>query len=138
MRHLISSLTVVVLGGIAALHVAWGTGSTFPFTSRDDLNDTVVGRAATPSPGACYGVAGLLVAAASLVAGLPRRNSWVRRVGVRTVAVVLAGRGALGLAGRTDLVSPGSTSEHFRRVDRRWLSPLCLALAAGATASLAD
>ncbi len=42
----------------------------------------------------------------------------------------VARRGALGLAGRTDIVSPGSVSERFRRLDRRCYSPLCLALAA--------
>jgi hypothetical protein len=37
-----------------------------------------------------------------------------------------------GLAGRTDLLSPGSDSERFRDLDRRFYSPLCLALAAAA------
>jgi hypothetical protein len=46
------------------------------------------------------------------------------------VAAVLSGRGLLGLAGRTDVVSPGSSSARFRRLDRRVYSPLCLALAA--------
>jgi uncharacterized protein DUF3995 len=138
MRRMSTLVTVCSLGGIAALHAAWGAGSTFPFRTRDELNDTVIGRAATPSAGACYGVAGLLAAAAALVGGFPGRSSRLRRTGVGTVAVVLAARGALGFAGKTDLVSPGSTSEHFRNVDRRYFSPLCLALAAGATASLRD
>ena len=43
---------------------------------------------------------------------------------------MLADRGALGLAGRTDVLSPGSVSDNFRRLDRRVYSPLCLTLAA--------
>jgi hypothetical protein len=52
-----------------------------------------------------------------------------------TVASVLAARGILGLAGRTDLVSPGSDSTRFRRNDRAFLAPLCLLLAGGAACS---
>lgn len=136
MRRLASAATVATLAGIGALHALWGTGSTFPFADREQLNDKVIGRPATPSPAACYGVAGLLAAAAALVAGVPRRDSPLRRAGVCTVAVVLGTRATLGFAGRTEVVSPGSTSEHFREVDRRIYSPLCLALAIGAAASL--
>jgi hypothetical protein len=128
--------TASTLLGIGALHVAWGRGSTFPFPSRDRLNDAVIGRAATPSPGACYGVAGLLTAAAGLVAGLPSPRNRLRRAGVCTVALTLAARAALGFAGKTELVSPGSVSPTFLRMDRRVLSPLCAALAVGAAASL--
>src|SRR3954449_11810361 len=48
------------------------------------------------------------------------------------VASVLATRAALGFAGRTDLVSPGSVSAKFRHVDRKVLAPMCLVLALGA------
>ena len=128
--------TMIVLGGVAALHAVWATGSTFPFASRERLNDAVIGRQTTPSPTACLGVAGSLAAACALVGGLPRRDSRLRRAGVCTVAATLGARAALGFAGRTELVSPGSTSEHFRKNDRRIYSPLCLALALGAASSL--
>ena len=129
-------LTSLTLAGIGGLHVAWGRGSVFPFTSREELNDKVIGRQATPSPAACYAVAGLLTAASGLVAGLPTRRSPIRRAGVVGVAMALGGRAALGFSGRTDVVSPGSVSPRFRRMDRRFFSPLCLALAAGAASSL--
>lgn len=128
--------TVSTLAGIAALHAAWGRGSTFPFTSREQLNDAVVGRQATPSPAACYGVAGLLSVASALVAGLPTPTSTLRRAGVCTVAATLGARAALGFAGKTDLVSPGSISPRFLRMDKRVLSPLCAMLAIGAAHSL--
>jgi hypothetical protein len=135
-RGLSRAATASTLLGIGGLHIAWGRGSTFPFAGRDRLNDVVVGRNATPSPGACYGVAGLLTAAAGLVAGLPTPRSNLRRVGVFGVAATLATRAALGFAGKTALVSPGSVSPTFLRTDRRVLSPLCAALAIGAAASL--
>ena len=136
MRRLVSAATATTLAGVAALHALWGTGSTFPFAGREQLNDTVIGGRATPSPAACYGVAGLLAAASALVGGLPRPESRLRRAGVCTVAAVLGARAALGFAGRTEMASPGSTSEHFQEMDRRIYSPLCLALAIGAAASL--
>lgn len=135
-RSVTRAATATTLFGIGGLHVAWGRGSTFPFASRDRLNDAVIGRDATPSPGACYGVAGLLTAAAGLVAGLPNRRGGLRRAGVCTVALTLGTRAALGFAGKTELVSPGSVSPTFLRMDRRVLAPLCAALAVGAVASL--
>lgn len=127
--------TATALVALGALHVAWGQGSTVPFSNRDDLNDAVIGRRTTPSPGACFAVAGALLTAAALVADVPRLPRALQRLGVAGVATVLASRAALGFAGRTDLASPGSSSTRFRRLDRRVYSPLCLALAAGALSS---
>ena len=125
----------VILLGIAGLHVAWGAGSTWP--AGDDLADVVAGRAggAVPPPAACFAVAALLTTAAGLVDGRPRALPRLRRTGAGVVAGVLGVRAAAGLAGRTDVVSPGSTSPRFRRLDRRYYSPLCLALAAAAASS---
>jgi uncharacterized protein DUF3995 len=133
MNRVTTSLTLAAIGG---LHVAWGRGSTFPFSSREELNDKVIGRDTTPSPAACYAVAGLLTAASALVAGLPAPRSRFRRLGVVVVTAVLGTRAAVGFAGRTDLVAPGSVSPQFREMDKRILSPLCLALALGAAKSL--
>ena len=125
--------TVGAFAGLAALHVAWGRGSSFPFAEPAELADAVIGRPATlvPPPAACFAVAGLLGAAALVVGGaglLPQR---AQRRASAVLALVLAVRGALGLAGRTDLASPGSSSPRFRRNDRRLFAPLCLALCAG-------
>lgn len=96
------------------------------------LTDAVVGsdEDEPPSPAACMAVAGLLGTAACLVAGRPHGAPAVSRLGAGGVVAVLAIRGGLGVAGRTDLLSPGSVSERFRRLDRRVYSPLCLSLAA--------
>jgi len=93
----------------------------------------VIGTSEVPAPAACFAVSGALAAAGALVAGWPRGQPALRRVGVAGVAGVLAGRGGLGLSGQTRLVSPAALSERFSRLDRRVYSPLCLALA-GASA----
>jgi hypothetical protein len=120
------------LAAIGALHVVWATGSSWPMRDRRLLTDAVVGSEGDQPPpaAACLAVAGLLGTAAALVDGRPRAVPVISRIGAAGVVGVLATRGALGLAGRTDVVSPGSVSEHFRRLDRRFYSPLCLGLAA--------
>lgn len=118
--------------GIAGLHVIWATGSSWPLADAGELADVVAGKPAgrAPSPAACLAVAGLLTTAAALVAGRPRRLPGLSRAGAGGVVAVLTTRGALGMAGRTDVLAPGSTSERFRRRDRTVYSPVCLTLAA--------
>jgi hypothetical protein len=127
----------VTLLGIAALHVLWAAGASWPAEDREALADAMAGRVggSVPSPAACLAVAALLASASALVAGRPRKLPRLRRAGTIGVSLVLGVRGACGMAGRTDLVSPGSTSPRFRRLDRRAYSPLCLALAASAASS---
>jgi hypothetical protein len=114
---------------LAALHAAWGAGSAWPFPDRAALADAVIGARDVPAPVACFAVSGALAAASALIAGRPAQQPRLRRVGVGGVVTVLAVRGALGLTGRTRLVSPSSRSARFARLDRRVYSPLCLALA---------
>jgi hypothetical protein len=116
---------------IAGLHVTWATGASWPASDRTNLTDLVAGRPAGrfPGPAACLAVAGLLGTAAAFVEGKPQRAPTLSRVGATGVVAVLTTRGMLGLVGRTDLVSPGSDSERFRRRDRQFYAPLCLGLA---------
>jgi hypothetical protein len=123
-------LAAAGLGGLAGLHAVWATGTPWPLADRAALADAVAGRSRFPSTAACLGVAGLLAGAAGVVAGRPRRYPRMRRAAAAGVTAALAIRGALGLAGRTDLISPGATSDRFRTLDRRLYSPCCLALAA--------
>jgi len=125
----LTSAAGATLGAIGALHLAWGRGSTWPYPDLDTLADEVVGRPVVPSPGACYAVAGLLGTAAALVAAPPSAAPRLQAVGQAGVAAVLGTRAGLGFLGRTELVSPGSSSATFRRNDRRRFSPLCAALA---------
>jgi hypothetical protein len=103
-----------------------------PFGARDDLADAVIGGRDVPSPVACLAVGVALLGGAALVSDRPHLADLPRRVGLLGMAAVLSVRGGLGIAGRTDLLSPGSTSARFRRLDRRVYAPLCLGLAAGA------
>jgi hypothetical protein len=123
--------------GLASLHVAWAFGGSWPAEDRAALADLMARRAggSVPPPAACLVVAMLLGSSSAFVAGRPRRTARPRRIGAMCVAGVLALRGSCGLMGRTDLLSPGSTSPGFRRLDRRYYSPLCLALAAAAMSS---
>jgi hypothetical protein len=134
MRRVPAGLTSATLAVIAAIHVAWGRGSSVPFASREALADAVVGSQAVPSPHACYAVAAALFAASALVSDVPIGPRRLRRLGRLVVGGTLAVRGLAGLCGRTDVLSPGSTSARFRRLDRQFYSPLCVALAYGAIA----
>ncbi|WP_424643474.1 DUF3995 domain-containing protein [Embleya sp. AB8] len=128
-------VSVGSLVALAGVHVAWGLGSSWPLPDRESLADTVVGQPAVPGAAACFAVAGALGTAALFVSGRPRRRPAVARLGALGVAGVLGVRGAVGLAGRTELLSPGSSSTRFRRLDRLVYSPLCLTLAAGSALS---
>ncbi len=123
--------------GLAGLHIAWAFGRSWPAEDRAALADRMAGRAggSVPPRAACLVVAMLLASSSAFVAGAPRRDARLRRIGAMCVAGVLGLRGSCGLMGRTDLLSPGSTSPAFRRLDRRYYSPLCVALAAAAMSS---
>lgn len=131
MRSGATHLTTAALVGLAALHVAWDRGSSFPLADRDDLAEAVIGTSSIPGPLPCFGVAAGLLVAASAVQNRPRWPSKLRRLAMTGIAGVLGGRGVLGLAGMTSVVSPDSDGARFRRLDRRFYAPLCLGLAAG-------
>ena len=120
------------LAGLAALHVAWGRGSSFPFATKERFNDAVVGADVTPPALGTYAVAAALSGAAGLLATATTGHGRVARTGSGAVAIGLGVRAAFGLAGRTDVLVPGSDSETFRRLDRRFFAPPCLALGASA------
>jgi hypothetical protein len=124
-------LTAAALVAIAGLHAAWGLGASFPFRTREELADSVVGTAEMPSLRACLSVAALLGVAGLTVAGLLPLPKWMRRLALRVIASTLATRGVAGALGKTAVLSPGSDSTTFSRLDKRLYAPLCLWLAAG-------
>lgn len=128
--------TVGAFAGLAGLHVAWGVGSSFPFDSRDDLAEAVIGSSVVPGLPESVAVAGCLAVAAVLVADVGSVPTPVRRLGVLSVATVLATRAAFGFAGATERLVPGSNAARFVRLDRRVYAPLCALLAAGSAWSL--
>jgi hypothetical protein len=129
-------LTAFALFAIAGLHVAWGLGSSFPYRTREELADSVVGTEAMPSSTACWAVASVLVLAAMLVAGIVPLPGRFRGITLRIVAAVLMTRGIAGATGRTSTLVPGSDSPTFVRLDKSLFSPLCLWLAAGVRRSI--
>lgn len=126
----------------AALHVAWGRGSSFPAPDRATLAEAVIGAApradgidaphgpGVPGPAACYAVAAALTVGA---AGINTRGR-LRRLVALGVVGALGARGAVGLSG---LMPQDAASPTFRRWNRRLYSPLCLLLAALAAPALA-
>jgi uncharacterized protein DUF3995 len=130
------ALTATALLAIAGLHVTWGLGSSFPFRSREELADSVVGSSEVPPLGACMAVAAALAFAAVLVVGVVPLPKVPRTIALRTVASILLTRGVAGALGRTSALSPGSDSPAFQRLDKKIYAPLCLWLAAGVRRSI--
>ncbi|WP_329791194.1 DUF3995 domain-containing protein [Lentzea sp. DG1S-22] len=122
-------LTAVVLLLVGALHVVW-TFSPWPLRTREEFARRVVDVPVDrlPTPGMTLvvalllAVAGYLVAAQGALVAVPG-PTWLPVVGTGGVAAVLLLRGAVGLA-----LSLRRDTE-FARLDRRYYSPLCLALA---------
>src|SRR3712207_7046093 len=61
-RSTLFPYTTLFRSGLAILHVAWATGSSWPAKDRDALADLMAGRAggSVPPPTACLTVATLL------------------------------------------------------------------------------
>lgn len=133
-----SRLTGVTLASLAGLHAAWGLGSSFPFRERLQLADAVVGTTDVPPRSACFAVACLLALASATVLKIVPLPRAIRRVALASLAGVFILRASAGLIGKTDLLSPGSNSERFKRLDRQFYSPLCLVLALGALRAWRD
>jgi hypothetical protein len=60
----------------------------------------------------------------------------VRRASLVCMAAIFAGRSALGFAGKTALISPGSDSERFMHLDRWIYAPVCFGLSVGTLLSM--
>jgi len=133
-------VSAAAFAAISAIHVAWAAGSTWPVRDSAALTDLVAGQDPDNAPGpiACLGAAGAFATAAAVLAGFPRARPRVQRAASTGVVAVLTVRGAFGLAGRTDLLVPGSTSSRFRSMDRRFYAPLCVTMAVLALPATAE
>lgn len=133
----LSGSAAVVLAGVAGLHALWGAGAAWPASDRGQLADAVAGTEEMPAPGACFAVAGALLAAAALVAdgGDQRRPVRLARAGFAGGLLV---RGVMGVTGTTGLLAPWAPSASFQARDRRWYGPLCLALGLSIALSATD
>jgi len=124
-----------ILTAIAALHVYWGLGGTWPAEDEPGLTATVFG----PSPdgrmpgfGPCFVVTVLLMLAAAFPLAaqgiLPASPSALIAVGLWGAAAVLAIRGLGGFLERR--IRPAIVGLPYDRLNRRLYSPLCLLLSA--------
>jgi hypothetical protein len=125
----------LALAAIAAAHVAWGFGASWPAATRDDLFHLVVGatrqnkfpdllQCLIAAAGIfCAGVSGLIVADAIR---LPVQAAWVTGLGV-LVATVFAAR---GVAAYTDAWRRRFAKEPFATMDRSCYGPFALLVAA--------
>jgi hypothetical protein len=131
----------LVAGALAILHLVWGLGSHWPAASAERLAKSAVG---TPGITRMPGMAASLVVAALLAgvaiwplfgAGLlpavwPR---WLEQLAGAGIVAVFLGRGVAGYTQAWRRLVP---EEPFASYDRRYYSPLCLALGAGYLAIL--
>jgi hypothetical protein len=140
MSALAMALSAVVYG-IAVLHAAWGLGSHWPADSAERLAKSAVGtRGVTRMPGAaaCLTVAALLAGVASwplFAAGILAEAwpHWLTQLAGAGIAAVFLGR---GIAGYTNTWRRRFPERPFASYDRRYYSPLCLALGVGTLAIL--
>jgi hypothetical protein len=139
-----SALAIVLSAtvyGIAILHAAWGLGSHWPAAGAEHLAKSAVGTPGItrmPSPASCLFVAALLAGVASwplFAAGLLAETwpRWLTPLAGAGIAAIFLGR---GIAGYTHLWRRRFPEQPFAAYDRRYYSPLCLALGAGYLAIL--
>lgn len=132
-RRTIATATAATLGAVGALHLVWGLGSPWPFTTREQLARTVVGVPELRHPPglpACAAVAtalGVAAGAAIATTSQRRRLRGAASMGTGIAAGVLGLRGLAGLV--TSAALPRRVTPEYRRLDLALYSPLCLALA---------
>ena len=130
----ICSLTAAtVLLAAGAVHVGWAFGKSWPAGDRDRAASMFAGAGRVPGRAACLGVAALLGAAAAVTAGAGGAHPLARSARAGVAGVLLL-RGVAGITGNTGRLVPWDPSEEFRKVDRRYYGPGCLAVAALAAA----
>jgi hypothetical protein len=122
-----------ILAALGALHVAWGTGSSWPFADRARLAAAVVGRREPDFPPArsAFAVSAALLGASAAVAGQARGPDPLRRLtrsAAAAAGAAFTARGTVGLA-RPALLPAGDLPP-FRRLNALVYSPLCLGLGA--------
>lgn len=131
-----SVLLALVLAVLAALHAYWGVGGVWPGADAASCARAVTGfrgRRRMPPPASAFAVAALLATAAlvALVLGItaipPQITPLVWFVGAG-VALVFLTRGVLGFTPAWRRLTP---EQPFARLDRRFYSPLCLAIGLG-------
>jgi hypothetical protein len=131
-----AAIAIATLVAIAALHVAWALGASFPARDRSELVRLVVGAATAremPGRGATWGVALGLLGMAAWTAALRgwldvrASDAWLDAVAVAMVAIFAM----RGIGGFFEIVlRPSIRGTPYVGWSRRLYSPLALVLAA--------
>ena len=129
------ALTIIV-AAIAVLHAYWAAGGLWPGTSPADLSNIVVG-----DPRARHMPPPMLTALVAVtIAGVAAWPLLLSPLAARYIAPELAAAGSWaiaavfllrGIAGFTPWMARLHSAEPFASYDRKYYSPLCLALGAG-------
>lgn len=132
----IASALTIILAAIAALHAYWAAGGLWPGTSPASLASIVVGKPRMRAMPASR----LSALVAAMIAGAA---AWPLLFGPligRTIAPELAAAGTWalaavfllrGIAGFTPWMAKRHSAEPFASYNRKYYSPLCLALGTG-------
>lgn len=132
----VAAILALILVSLAAIHVYWGLGGVWPGHDERSCARAIAGFRGIermPPPAASFAVAAALAACALIAAGLA---GW-RPVPVPLPVLAAGGAGAAavflgrGLAGFTPAWRRLTPEMPFARNDRRWFSPLCLAIGTG-------
>ena len=135
MTAIAAALTIIV-AAIAALHAYWASGGLWPSSNPADLSNIVVGRAGArimPRPKLTALIAAMIAAAAAwplLMSPLVGRYlaPELAALGSFALAAVFLLR---GVAGFMPWMAKRHSAEPFASYNRKYYSPLCLALGAG-------
>jgi len=130
----VGAITAVVLLGLAGLHWTWVRGGHWPAASGRDLV-TLITPPWMPSPtSAQLALAAGALTVAGFVIGINAAgvDTWITWPAAALVGTGLALRGVAGLI----LSGVWRRDSPFARLDRRAISPLCIALALGSLAAL--
>lgn len=131
-RRPAADAAAVGLLAVAAIHAAWGLGSTFPARDAAHLSAAVISTGRLPGRAACFAVSGLLASAAGAVTLRVRPSASrvpfaLTDITVKAAAVALSIRAVAGWL-RSGILR--RTPMPYRRLDVAGYSPLCQALAA--------
>ena len=124
-----SPVAAAGLAAVAAVHLVWATGSSWPYADRTELAEHIAGRPDLPGPRACVMVGATLATAAAVV-GAPGRHGRLGQVARLGVTSALLLRGLAGITGNTRLLVNWEPAQPFVELDRRRYGPLCLVLGA--------
>jgi hypothetical protein len=121
-------VTAAVLLALAALHAVWGFGIWWQIADETGLARAIAGFKRIermPSGAASFAVAGALAISALIAVLLAGAVGGLVFIGGAGCALVFLGRGIAGYVPTWASLTP---EEPFRTYDRRYYSPLCLAI----------